>query len=129
MPSSMVQATEAPSARRPAAARATPWVVAVDMGYGHLRPAAALAEAFGTHVRRADAAPLADGRDRASLRRVHRLHVWLSRAPEVPIVGGAMRRVLDAATWIPRVRRRGALAAPNAAARHMSALLEKGFAR
>ena len=37
-----------------------PLVVAVDMGYGHRRPAAALAEALGVRVHSADRPPLTE---------------------------------------------------------------------
>lgn len=105
----------------------TPTIVAVNMGYGHLRPAAALAEVLRTVVSRGDLAPLADSRDRDTLARLHAQLVFLSRASQVPLVGPAMRRVLDAVTWVPRLRRRGELAAPNAATRHLRTLIDRGF--
>ena len=37
-----------------------PFVAAVEMGYGHLRAARALADALGTRVELVDRAPLAD---------------------------------------------------------------------
>ncbi len=107
--------------------RVPPCVSAIDMGYGHLRPAAALAEEFGTHVSRGDRAPLADARDRATLSRMHRVHMMLSLGPGRPIVGAAMQRLLESVTFIPRMRRRGELAAPNAAARHLRSLIDRGF--
>jgi hypothetical protein len=99
------------------------------MGYGHLRPAAALATVLGTEVLRADRAPLADARDRATLRRMHAIHVGLSRGPDVPLAGPLLRRAFDAITWIPPQARRGALSAPNGAARFLQTHLDHGFGR
>ena len=104
-----------------------PCVAAIDMGYGHLRPAAALAQEFGTVVSRGDRAPLADARDRATLAGMHRLHVALSRATGARFVGPLMTRMLHSVTFIPRIRRRGELSAPNAATRHLHGLIERGF--
>ena len=104
-------------------------VVAVNMGYGHLRPAAALATELSTTVRRADEAPLADSRDRATFARMHALLVSLSLAPETPFLGARLRHLLDAATFIPRIRGRGRLSAPNGATRYLSGLIDRGFGR
>ena len=106
-----------------------PWVVAVDMGYGHLRPASALAAAFGTTVRRADRRPLADDRDIRTLDRMRGVHRFLSRASDAPVVGPLMRRLFDATTWIPRAGAPDTLAAPNSAARYLAGQLANGFGR
>ena len=42
-----------------------PVVAAIDMGYGHLRPAAALADHLATEVVQMDAPPVGSKRDRA----------------------------------------------------------------
>ena len=45
-----------------------PVVAAIDMGYGHLRPAAALADHLATEVVQMDAPPVGSKRDRAHAR-------------------------------------------------------------
>lgn len=120
---------EAADAASGARASAPVCLTAVSMGYGHLRPAAALSEELGTPMRRADASPLADARDRDTLGRMNEVMGWLSRGAELPFVGDLSRRLLDEITAIPRLRARGRLAAPNSAARHLRGLIDRGFGR
>jgi hypothetical protein len=80
--------SEAPlsSTRPPISGRA---VVAIDMGYGHLRPARTLARALGTSVLHADRAPLADEDER-------------QRCATTRIVDESMTRVSGIAWWVNR---------------------------
>lgn len=106
-----------------------PLVVALDMGYGHLRAAAAVAEAAGTRVHEADRAPLADDEERASWRRARSFYETLSRGTEWPVVGPAFRRALDLVTDIPKMRGGADLRAPNAAAKMLRRMAAQGLGR
>ena len=77
-----------------------PVVVAIDMGYGHLRPAHAIAERLGVPVFDVDRAPLATAQDAALWMWVRRYYEGLSRASQYPMIGPPMRSVLNAVTDI-----------------------------
>src|SRR5512138_3551686 len=78
-----------------------PLVAAIDMGYGHLRPAAALAEYLGVEVLQMDRPPLGDQRDRTFWDRIRELYEPLTRASQLPGVGGPVRALLNTITAIP----------------------------
>lgn len=76
---------------------AAPLVTAVDMGYGHLRAAHALADALGTEVARADRAPLASPGERRLWRVARAGYEAVSRgsqhAPLAPLLAPALERL------------------------------------
>lgn len=76
-------------------------MVAVDMGYGHLRAAAALADAAGVEVRRGDRAPLAGPLERRAWRTVRGMYDVLVRRAGAGPSGGPFRRLLTELTAIP----------------------------
>src|SRR5712692_4656702 len=76
-------------------------VAAIDMGYGHLRPAAALADQLGTEVLHMDRPPLGDARDRHFWERIRDLYEPLTRFSQLPALGPPMRALLNTITAIP----------------------------
>ena len=64
-----------------------PLVASVEMGYGHLRAAHALADALGTDVLHVDQPPLVDAEEQALWRALRRLYEFTSRSSQVPVVG------------------------------------------
>src|SRR4051812_2553183 len=78
-----------------------PVIAGIDMGYGHLRPAAALAEHLGTHVLQMDQPPIGETRDRAFWTPVRNLYEPLTRFSEIPGLGRPLRSMLNAITAIP----------------------------
>ena len=79
-------------------------VVAVNMGYGHLRPAHALAAALGQQVFQADEPPLAVGADQQSWRRIRRSYEWISKASQMGgVLARPLRAILDGITSIPHL--------------------------
>ena len=78
-------------------------VAAVEMGYGHLRAAHALAAAAGLEVARADRPPLATADDERRWQRARALYEAISRGSQVPLLGRALRRLLDTLTAIPHL--------------------------
>src|SRR5512133_887777 len=91
---------------------ARPGVVAVEMGYGHLRAAAPLAEALGTEVLHVDRPPLVAAAEEKLWRRVRRTYEGVSRLSQVPVLGAPLRYALDALTDIPRLHPYRDLSAP-----------------
>jgi hypothetical protein len=78
-------------------------VAAVDMGYGHLRAAHALASALGVEVVEVDRQPFSSPVEERLWDRLRTVYTLLSRASQAPLVGPALRRVLDGLTAIPRL--------------------------
>ncbi len=97
----------------PAAATATkPLLVAIDMGYGHLRPAVALSAQLGVPVREMDRAPVGDAQDEAYWRRARKFYEPLTRWSQLPWVGGPAQALLDNVTQIPPLHPERDLSAP-----------------
>ena len=84
---------------QPAAARIA--VVAIDMGYGHLRPARSVARYLDTQVLHADRMPLADDEESVRWARLRQAYERLSRVSSLPIIGVPLRAALNTATHIP----------------------------
>jgi len=77
-----------------------PLLVAIDMGYGHLRPAHALAERLGIDILEADRPPLADAKEQRLWRSARRGYEALTRASQRSL-GAPLRSLLNAITDIP----------------------------
>jgi len=72
-----VKSAPLPSAPRPA-------IVAVEMGYGHLRPAHALADLLGGEVHKADEPPLAGPNEQRTWARTRFHYETLTRLSQLP---------------------------------------------
>jgi len=88
-------------------------VVAIDMGYGHMRPARALAQRFGVEVLHADRPPLADAEETARWARLRKVYENVSRISSLPFVGLPLRAALNTATHIPPLYPFRDLSVPN----------------
>jgi hypothetical protein len=90
---------------RPSAAPATAnaAIVAIDMGYGHLRPARSLASWLGTEVLHADRPPLADAEEQRRWAAIRRVYEGMSRVSSLPWIGAPLRTMLNTATHIPHL--------------------------
>ena len=89
-----------------------PLVVAVEMGYGHLRAATPLAEGLGTAVVHVDRPPVVAPGEERLWARVRRAYEVVSRLSQVPVVGAPLRLLLDGITDIPRLHPYRDLSAP-----------------
>lgn len=76
-------------------------VVAIDMGYGHMRAAEPIARLLGTKVLQADLAPIGRATDERLWARVRQFHEHVSRLSQVPVLGPPMRTLLETVTSIP----------------------------
>ncbi|TAM56209.1 MAG: hypothetical protein EPN53_02020 [Acidobacteria bacterium] len=101
-------------------------VVSIDMGYGHLRAAHALADALATPVLEIDRAPLAGPGEEGRWRRVRVGYEALSRLSQVPLLGRPTRRLLEAITAIPHLHPHRDQSPPTAAVRWLERLARSG---
>jgi hypothetical protein len=110
-----------------ASRRVDPLVVAVEMGYGHVRAGRAIADACGVPMLHADREPLADDADAARWRRTRLVYETWSRLSQVPVVGAPLRVLLDGLTAIPRLHPFRDLSAPTHGTRTLDALVRRGL--
>jgi hypothetical protein len=87
----------------PAPASANAVIVAIDMGYGHMRPARSLAQLLGGEVLHADRPPLADAEEQRRWATIRRVYEAMSRVSSLPFIGAPLRTVLNTATHIPHL--------------------------
>ena len=104
-----------------------PAVVAVDMGYGHLRAATAIAEALGTPVLQVDRAPVVGPDEERLWARVRKGYELVSRLSQLPAVGRPLGRVLDAVTHIPRLHPYRDLSAPTRGVHALERLVRRNL--
>ena len=104
-----------------------PVVAAIDMGYGHLRAAAPLADALGVPMLRMDLPPLGDARDAWFWWRTRAVYEPLTRWSQVPGLGAPLRELLARITAIPDSN--GDLSAPTAGTRWMERAARAGAGR
>jgi hypothetical protein len=97
------------------------------MGYGHLRPAHALAAACGGEVLECDQAPLASEWERRVWDRSRALYERLCRGAGLPVVGRPLRGLLDGLTAIGRPGPRGSQTRPSRATRYVAGLVREGL--
>lgn len=107
----------------------TPALVAVEMGYGHLRPAWSLGRELGTPVLEADRPPLCDAEEQRTWGRVRSAYEWTSRASQLPLVGQPFRAVLDTVTEIGHLHPYRDLSAPDSGVRALQRLIHRGLGR
>jgi hypothetical protein len=99
------------------------------MGHGHLRAAHALAEALGTEVAEADRPPLAPAEEQRLWTASRRVYELASRAAQLPVLGGPLRRLLDRVTDIPHLHPRRDLSAADRSTRVLGRLVDRGLGR
>jgi hypothetical protein len=107
----------------------TPLVLAVDMGYGHLRAAVPLADALGTEVVYADQPPLADADEQREWVRTRRFYEITTRLSQTPLVGAPLRLVLEGVTHIPHLHPSRDLSPPTTGVRGLERLIRNGLGR
>ena len=117
-------------ARRMSDPKASPPVlVAIDMGYGHLRPAAALAERLAVPVQQMDLPLLGAVNDQQFWRRTRTLYEPLTRWSQLPLIGGPAQALLDAITNIPPLYPERDLSAPGAGTTALARAARGGLGR
>ncbi len=107
--------------------REAPVVASVEMGYGHLRAAHALASALGTEVLHVDRPPLVAPEELRLWRTSRRFYEITSRASQIPIAGAPLRSLLESLTSIPHLHPQRDLSAPTLQVRSLHRLIQKGL--
>jgi UDP-N-acetylglucosamine:LPS N-acetylglucosamine transferase len=106
-----------------------PVVASVEMGYGHLRPAHALAAELGVEVVRADRPPLAHADEVRLWTASRRFYEATSRLSQLPVVGPVLQPVLEAVTAIPHLHPRRDLSRATLAVRMQNRSIRRGMGR
>jgi hypothetical protein len=109
--------------------RVKPLVVAVDMGYGHIRAARPIARALGSEVVLVDRPPLVGPEELKVWDRVRTAYEWTSRASQLPLVGGPFRWILDSATDIPHLHPYRDLSAPSRGVATLDRLIRRDLGK
>lgn len=125
-PSPALAAAPPAEAAAPATA-VTPIVAAAEMGYGHLRAAAALADALGVQLVQVESPLFAAAEEQRLWRSARRLYEATARASQLPLIGGPLRALLDSLTSIPHLYPKRDLSRPTLQARSLFRLVEKGL--
>src|SRR5688500_11108379 len=99
------------------------------MGYGHLRAASALGSALGVPIACIDEEPLADEAERRIWARTRRFYEFVSRASQLPVVGGPFDFALGAVTSIPALYPIRDLSQPTLPVRYLARSARKGLGR
>jgi hypothetical protein len=108
---------------------ASPLLVAINMGYGHLRPAHALGERLGAPVLEVDHAPLADPPEERLWAQTRRFYEGLTRVSQLG-AAGPLRGLLARITEIPPLHPFRDLSAPTAGVRLLRFMAEtRGLGR
>ena len=105
----------------------SPLVVAVEMGYGHVRAGRSLADACGVTMVHADRAPVADAPDRARWRHARLAYEATSRISQLPVVGAPLRWALEELTDIPHLHPFRDQSAPTTSTKALDALVRRGL--
>lgn len=105
---------------------ASPLVVAIRMGYGHLRPATALAEHLGVPVLECDQPPLAPPREQAAWARTRHFYEGLTRL-STGRGGGPLAALVARITEIPPLHPEVDRSAPDPGARALAWMGERGL--
>lgn len=104
-----------------------PAVVAVEMGYGHLRAATPLAEQLRCEVLQVDRPPIVAAEEERLWRRVRSAYELVSRLSQIPVVGAPLRALLDWTTNIPRLHPYRDLSAPSSGVLTLERLIRRNL--
>lgn len=104
-----------------------PLIAAVDMGYGHLRAAYALAETLRGEVLKADSAPLVSPAERKSWESARGVYEFVSRTSQLPWIGRPFRSILSGLTHIPELHPYRDLSHATWPVRRLDRMIEKGL--
>ncbi len=103
-------------------------VVGIEMGYGHLRAAAPLAERLGVPVLHADRPPLADELEQNQWGRARKSYELVTRlASQAGLLRHPLQSILDGLTAIPHLHPYRDLSKPGAAVHYLSRAIRNGL--
>lgn len=106
------------------------WVVAIDMGYGHLRAAYPLRHLSPTgKVIAADAYESIPRHDERAWKSIRQTYEFFSRLESIPVIGHPLFKLLDGFQEIPPFYPRRDLSAPDVQLRQIYRLIHSGLNR
>jgi hypothetical protein len=108
---------------------APPLVVALNMGYGHLRPAHALAQFMGTELLEADSPDVAGPDEMRLWARSRRLYEATTRWSGIPFLGAPLRMLVERYTHIPHLHPYRDQSRKTVAVRTLERLVKRGIGR
>ncbi len=104
-------------------------LVALEMGYGHLRAAQPLADFLHTPVLHADRAPLADSDERKLWGRARALYEMTTRLSQLPVAGAPLRSFVESLTFIPHLYPFRDLSKPTAGVKTLERMRLRGMGK
>lgn len=104
-----------------------PLVVALNMGYGHLRPAHALARFMGTPLLEADSPDVAGPNEMRLWARSRRLYEATTRWSGIPFIGAPLRMLVERYTHIPHLHPYRDQSRKTVAVRTLERLVKRGI--
>ncbi len=102
-------------------------VVAIDMGYGHLRAGQPLADLLGVPLQELDRGALATSADERTWSRARAFHEGLSRLSQRALIGRPFLSLMDGYTRIAPLGREGSLARGTLATAAFARLARRGL--
>ncbi|MEL6543338.1 MAG: hypothetical protein AAFQ82_01860 [Myxococcota bacterium] len=102
-------------------------LVSIEMGYGHMRAAHALAEHLDTETLHVDRPPLASEDERKSWERTRAFYETTSRLSTLPLVGRPFKAVIDSMTEIPTLYPYRDLSAPHLGVKLLDRMVQRGM--
>jgi hypothetical protein len=105
-------------------------IVAVEMGYGHLRPAQTLSDYLEVPIWRADLSPFATASEELIWARIRHINELLCQATHLPgWLGKSTRGLMDSVMRIEPIHGSRDLSRPTVGAVALASLIERGFGR
>lgn len=104
-------------------------LVSIEMGYGHMRAAKALASHFNTDILHVDREPLASTAEAKRWHRSRSFYEKTSRASSLPLVGAPFKALLDSMTHIPPLSPYRNQSAPNLGTQLLERLVRGGMGK
>lgn len=104
-------------------------LVSIEMGYGHMRAAHALAEHLDTTTLHVDRPPLASEEETKSWERTRAFYETTSRLSTLPLVGRPFKAVIDSMTEIPNLYPYRDLSAPHLGVKLLDRMVQSGMGR
>jgi hypothetical protein len=106
-----------------------PIVASVEMGYGHVRAALAIADALGSEMVRVDRAPIVGPVEERLWSRVRFVYEATSRISQIPLLGAPIQGILDEITRIPHLHPMRDQSAPTSGALLLDWLVGSGLGK
>ncbi len=106
-----------------------PLIVALEMGYGHLRAGLPLSDALAVPLYEADRPPLSDATEQTMWHRARKLYEIACRVSQLPTFGAPLRSIVESITAIEPLHPRRDLSTPTSAVKALEYFRQRGLGR